>query len=427
MNRLEQVEKIASSETLQGSDTLCHLLRYLAQHSPETNGRSVKEYQIATEALGRSSDFDPRIDSTVRVAVARLRTKLDEYYSGEGTNDPVLVEIPKGHYRAVFHDRRQKKPGANGEELAPASTPRRNLDSFSTLDLGSGRGLAIVAAVSLVLIVSAALLGAFAGYKAHSAAASRTPPPAVLQQFWSGFAATPENPIVVYSNAQFVGRAHSTGLRYFNPAVDPSENIIDTYTGVGEVVAVHTLGRTFWQLGRDIEVKRSGLLGWDNARNASLIFVGGPFENLSVRELRKLRDESNFIFEPVADPGQEYGSVLVNRNPLPGERPSYAATQGRQGRRDYAIVQMAEGFTPGRRILILAGVSTQGTEGAVDFVCRANKLEELLAKLGVGPNDPLGPFESVLEIDISGGVPIDSRIVALRNHSAEASSQAAAP
>jgi hypothetical protein len=113
-----------------------------------------------------------------------------------------------------------------------------------------------------------------------------------------------------------------------------------------------------------------------------------------------------------------------NRKPLPGEQSSYGATEGR---RDYAIVQLAEGFTPGRRILILAGVSTQGTEGAVDFVCRANKLEELLAKLGVGPNDPLGPFESVLEIDISGGVPIDSRIVALRNHSAEASSQAAAP
>jgi hypothetical protein len=417
MDRLEHIEKIVSSETLHGSDTLCNLLRYLVEHSTEDNPRGVKEYQIATEALGRSSDFDPRIDSTVRVAVARLRTKLDEYYTHQGIHDPVRIEIPKGSYRALFHDRRRRKGGAaeTGNGHASVSRPESEA-SFGYSMPWRTRTLIAVAGAAVAFV--AALLGWTArSHRAPGASASVTitQTAAALTQFWAGFVATPENPVVVYSNAQFVGRAHSTGLRYFDPATDSAGDIVDTYTGVGEVVAVHALGRLFWRLGRDIDVKRSGLLAWDAAKNASLIFVGGPFENVSVRELRKLREESEFVFEPVKDPSRDYGSMLVNRRPAAGEQAAYNATRGTQGQRDYALIQMAGGFAPGRRILILAGISTQGTEGAVDFVCRANKVEELLAKLEIGPEDPVEAFECVLEIDISGGVPLDSRIVAVRN------------
>ncbi len=419
MDRLEQIEKIVSSDTLQGSDTLCHLLRYLVEHSTDDNPRGVKEYQIATEALGRGSDFDPRIDSTVRVAVARLRTKLDEYYSRQGVHDPIRIEIPKGSYRALFHDRRRRKGGSTEAGNGAASVSRFENGSEASFGYAMpARTRVLVAVASVALVLMAAFLGwavAQSRIVSEPADASAPPTPAALRQFWESFLNTTQNPIVIYSNAQFVGRAHSTGLRYFNAAADSGSEIVDTYTGVGEVVAVHSLGRLFWRHGRDIDIKRSGLLGWDAAKNASLIFVGGPFENVSVRELRKLRDESGFVFEPVKDPSKEYGSVLVNRHPAPGEQAAFNASKGKQGQRDYALIQMAGGFAPGRRILILAGISTQGTEGAVDFVCRANKVEELLSRLGIGPNDPVEAFECVLEIDISGGVPLDSRIVAVRN------------
>ena len=84
---------------------LCHLLEYLATHSVDEQGSSVKEYQIATEVFGRSADFDPRLDSTVRVQTSRLRAKLAEYYAGPGAQDEVIVEIPKGAYSVVVHAR----------------------------------------------------------------------------------------------------------------------------------------------------------------------------------------------------------------------------------------------------------------------------------------------------------------------------------
>ena len=63
----------------------------------------LKEYTIATEVFGRRSDYDPRIDSVVRVQAGRLRTKLQEYYTAEGKNDQIVIDLPKGHYHPVFN------------------------------------------------------------------------------------------------------------------------------------------------------------------------------------------------------------------------------------------------------------------------------------------------------------------------------------
>ena len=78
---IAQIEKLIGSLTLHGSESLCKLLRYLAERAMDQPGIPVKEYQIATEVFGRPRNFDPRLDSTVRVQTGRLRAKLQEYYS----------------------------------------------------------------------------------------------------------------------------------------------------------------------------------------------------------------------------------------------------------------------------------------------------------------------------------------------------------
>src|SRR2546430_842300 len=73
-----QIDKILGSHALHGSESLCKLLRYLANHALDHPGAAPKEYQIATEVFGRPSDFDPHVDSTVRVQAGRLRGKRSE-------------------------------------------------------------------------------------------------------------------------------------------------------------------------------------------------------------------------------------------------------------------------------------------------------------------------------------------------------------
>jgi len=56
----------------------------------------------------------------VRVQAGRLRGKLAEYYSANGADDTVIVDLPKGTYVVAFHYRpNATKPHLNSAEPIP--------------------------------------------------------------------------------------------------------------------------------------------------------------------------------------------------------------------------------------------------------------------------------------------------------------------
>jgi hypothetical protein len=83
--------------------------------------------------------------------------------------------------------------------------------------------------------------------------------------------------------------------------------------------------------------------------------------------------------------------------------------------KDYAILALLPGVQPGKRMLIFSGLTTFGTQAAVDFVCRPDTVSELLRQI-TGPKGELRPFEAVLETTIGGGVPLQTRLVTVRVH-----------
>jgi hypothetical protein len=72
-------------------------------------------------------------------------------------------------------------------------------------------------------------------------------------------------------------------------------------------------------------------------------------------------------------------------------------------------------LSPGQAVLILAGSTTMGTQAAVEFVCRQNSVEELLLRLPVSENGQLKPFEAVIRVKVTRGVPVGTELVALRS------------
>lgn len=90
---------LRARQALGRSDGLNRLFDYLVETS--TAGARPKEFEVAAAVFGRSSAFDGAQDASVRVAVHRLRKKLDEFYAGEGRGDPVRLTVPKGEYRLV--------------------------------------------------------------------------------------------------------------------------------------------------------------------------------------------------------------------------------------------------------------------------------------------------------------------------------------
>ena len=401
----QQIERLTKSHSLHSSESLCRLLRYLAEHSLDHPGVALKEYQIATEVLGRPPGFDPQSDSTVRVQAGRLRVKLAEYYAHEGIDDPILVEIPKGSYLLAFQLR--SKPATLVTQASRIELPQRKTEVQP-----SNRRWVIAVAVLLVLLSASVVTSAILMSRDRTQPVVAQTVPAAYRVFWNRFVDGPQEPLVVFSNGSFVGRPE-TGMRYFNPASDARSFILDHYTGVGEVLAIHQLDRVFFLLNRPIRVKRGALFTLDDAKNNDLIFVGSPSENLTLLDIPGTRE---FVFKRL-DSGPRKGDLaVINVHPQRGEPENFLATPANQPTvEDYAVVALLPGLDPSRAILILAGNSTFGTQAAVEYVCREDSIKELIRRLNVSKAADLKPFEALLRVKIAHGVPVVEELVGLRS------------
>ena len=401
---LRQIDRLVTSQTLHGSESLCKLLRYLATHAVEQPGVPVKEYQIATEVFGRPADFDPQVDSTIRVQAGRLRVKLTEYYASEGTEDSILVELPKGTYVLAFHHRviPSKNHDIADADRVPAGSPARSRSwMIATFLMAAG------------LIVAAVTIAALLASRKASAGGTDTgqdPVPAALQHFWKPFVTGKEEPWVIFSNAAFVGRPE-VGMRYYDSKRDSRDVIFDHYTGVGEVLAVHDLDQVFAGQNRQIRVKRGSLFSLDDAKNNNLIFVGSPSENLTLQEIPGTKE---FVFQREADGPRKGDLAIVNEHPQSGEATKFLASPSSEPiAEDYAVVAFMPGLNPSQSVLILAGTTTFGTQGAVEFVCRSQDVADLLLRLSSSPAGEVKPFEAVLHEKIEHGVPVGTELVAV--------------
>jgi hypothetical protein len=404
----QQIDNIIKSHSLRGSESLCKLLQYLAKQSLEHPDAPLKEYQIATEVYGRPPGFDPQSDSTIRVQAGRLRLKLAEYYAGEGVADPIIVKIPKGNYHLTF----EARPLAS---LVPSqATVRDNGPREDVSEAIPVRWRLMFILLVIGLAASLVALGILWNRKLPQANVNQTDESRVsgpVATFWRPFTSGAEEPWVIFSNAAFVGRPE-TGMRYYKSGQDANSPVYDHYTGVGEVLAIHALDDVFGSLGRRIRVKRGSLFTLDDVKNNNLIFVGSPSENLSLLDIPGTQD---FVFQRVPSGPRQGDLSIVNKHPKPGEASAYMASPSNTPlTEDYAVVGLLPGSGSGQFVMILAGTTTFGTQGAVEFVSRQETVEQLLKAM---PNTDAGSaktFEALVRVKIARGVPVSSELVTIR-------------
>src|SRR5580658_2215299 len=410
----QQIDNIIKSHSLRGSESLCRLLQYLAKQSLDHPDAPLKEYQIATEVYGRPADFDPHTDSTIRVQAGRLRVKLAEYYASEGASDPIVVKIPKGSYHLAFEARSvEARPADSG--VQPRNGTEREARGGVVVEVVPASWRTAVVLLAAGLIISLIALGITLRNRRLPESAVVKPSVAhaagPLADFWRPFTAGAEDPWVIYSNAAFVGRPE-TGMRYYNSRQDSKVAVYDHYTGVGEVLAIHALDDAFGTLGRKIRVKRGSLFSLDDVKNNNLIFVGSPSENLSLPDIPGTQE---FVFQRVASEPRQGDLSIVSKHPKPGEASSYLASPSNVPlTEDYSVVGLVPGIGSGRYVMILAGTTTFGTQGAVEFVCRPESVETLLHEIPGAGSGPIRPFEALVRVKIARGVPVGTELISVR-------------
>lgn len=98
----EHLGEILASKPFVSSPRLRKFLSFVVETTLDGDGGQIKEFLIATQVYQRGIEYDPQIDSTVRVEASRLRAKLREYYDVAGSGSDIRIDLPKGSYVPVF-------------------------------------------------------------------------------------------------------------------------------------------------------------------------------------------------------------------------------------------------------------------------------------------------------------------------------------
>jgi len=446
--KLAQLEKLLQSRTLQNSESLKAFLRFVVEKTVADEGALLKEYTIATEVFGRNSDYDPRIDSVVRVQAGRLRTKLQEYYTTEGKADPVIIDLPKGHYHPVFVCARAEGDGAASTVIAhtPDPQPANGHAAAATQPHAEahpaavrGRAVTYMLAGLVVLFAVAAawLYWSNRQLQQQAVVATAGPDPTLSSEesraVWSPFVDDPQPPLLVLSSPtvpRFINSAdpqmlaaraiplspEQTRLLVSSPefkgqwAGGDSPRLIPSlgmYTGMGEAIGLHRLTDLFRTANKNILLKQSRQVSAADLKYRNVVLLGSIYVN---EWSRRLPSVEKFSYT--------FNATIENRDPRPGEEREYKPRfdpQTGELATDYALVTVKPNVSGEHAVMTLAGIFSEGTEAAAEFVTTRNHLAALgqrLRQLG-GPAGPPKYYQALLKVGVENGTPTTIELIAL--------------
>jgi hypothetical protein len=407
------VERIIASVSFRRAGRLKDLLRYLADMSIRGQTSDLTEQHIGQAVFGKSADYSPVEDSSVRVHIRQLRLKLHEYFDSEGREEAVIVEIPKGSYALTFHAIPVIAPVVPEVHALPEPPPKSKFTTLRTL-----APWIVIAVLSLLLIfrwnrdrVLAGgpppwpLSAVFAnGHRSHIVLADAT---YGIRRLLSGQPASVEN----YIKRDFQQRANS-GLEGEN------DNYIAQYTANALLTswADVAISSRFLKLMpnhlENISIQSARHLQLRDLDDGNYIFVGSPasnpwvllFENrLNFREIR-----SNEV--------SGAAKSFLNKKPRPGERNAYQGLSrtGVDGE-DFATIALLPADSGRGNILIIQGLQQEATEAAGLLLADEGGRKKLKKALGLEaePADPVY-FEVLLRIRAVAGSPDAISVIADR-------------
>lgn len=446
--KLEHLEKVLQSRTLQNSESLKAFLRFVVEKTIIDQDVPLKEYTIATEVFGRDSDYDPRIDSVVRVQAGRLRSKLQEYYFTEGKCDQIIIDLPKGHYHPVFicpHPESGQEtsfaaPGlantaaSNGHATTVAANDHQHAEGIPAQRRGQALMLSLGGIIALLVAVVLALYSSNRELRRQVMAVDPSLNTEDFKAVWSPFVDDAEAPLLVLSNPavyRFLNDADPDSLARRGIPMTPAQtrSLIDApefkgqwagggaprlipslgmYTGMGEAIGVFRLTDLFRTSNKTIQLRQSRHINAADLKYRNVILLGSIYVN---EWTRKLPSVENF--------GHTFSATIENRDPLPGEEREYKPQFNEQTAAlavDYALITVKPNVSGEHAVMTLAGVFSEGTEAATEFVTTRNHLAVLgqrLRQLG-GQNAPPKYYQALIKVEVENGTPTTITLLSLR-------------
>jgi hypothetical protein len=402
------LEQLLRSDTFARSERLKSLLRFLCEAEIEGREGDLTEYNIGTMALGRSADFSPLEDSSVRSRSHELRQRLEKYYALESPSARVRIELRKGSYVPRFCvvnvDDEVEASGLTAAEPEPA-TPSETLAVSKPVSRRpvSARPVAVAA---IGFAAGAVLM--FAGLATWSTltkpgvqipatrlqtVAASSPWTPELEAVWAPFIGTRTPLLITFENRFFIqmGPLSVRDWRVNNiGAVETSDALMkvqklfgihqlyptENYTDVGTPAAMFYLTRLLSSRVPAISVKGSYETTAPDIRDNNLILVGKPWTEPQIEKVlagADLRDARGRIIDAHPAPGQPTEYKDVNDNKDPGGWSE-----------KYSVITMMPNPASGSRILALTGSGSEHPAALAYYLTNPVSVKELYRHLSAG-------------------------------------------
>lgn len=354
------------------AETQRKLLLYLWEHRHE----NVSEYALATEALGRSANFDPTTDASVRVHISRLRRKLKDYYQLEH-GEPEMLVIPTGTHQLVVLDHALVPPiPVELAAMLPGPEP-----------VGKSHAVAILSSFISVLLVAIGWLGW--SYSQVRTAPERAQPNA----FWRSFLAGKAPIRIILPTPVFFGfkghptlRLRSTSVNDFNDIPKDPEfdrltrdlgerSFEQSYTVTWDTLAAIDMARYLDGVGEKERVS------FNVTRDLSPLFLENS-NVIAVGTHQTLQPLSSYLEAMNFSLAQAELRVL-NAKPRPGEQATYEILRKNRDREIRpSILAVLPGRAPGLKVMLLQSRDTGALVSLISSAAGSNSIEEMWKKEG---------------------------------------------
>jgi hypothetical protein len=373
----QELDRVLASHEFRASKRSQDFLRYVTEHTLRGHADQLKERTIGIEVFGRSTDYEPSDDATVRVKAGEVRKRLGIYYSTEGSRDPVRIELPSGTYVPEFRATEMLRAVEIRIPDAPAATNQAPRPSH----------------LSKKMLFAACVVVAGAAAAWFSTRTAVTP----LEEFWGPVfrGSSPVSLCAAYVPVYGLDRDINS-----QPPVRPQDFVFltDQFVGGGDLVATSRLTAMFTRMKRAYRLKVGNDVSFADLRSGPSVLVG-----YSYTKWREISSQMRYFIEVSPD------FVGITDN---GKRTEWALANLPRDRRtneDYAIVSRM--FHPDTHAMLveIAGITQYGTDAAGDLVTNPDLMTEAVQDAPPGWQNK--NLQLVLRVKVISGAPATPKVV----------------
>lgn len=427
-------QRVAGSRHFARSKLLSRFLLYIVAETLEKRCSNITEHQIGVRVFDRPSSYRSIEDNIVRNYARQLRRRLADFFSSDGQNETLRIEIPLGGYIPQFVENAEAPAetppdGRFGLVSEESSSPRAELLNGQSKARSVGHWLPIVLranpalrrvlfAVYSLALVAAAWLVAWRVLQPHS-----LPDPA--RQLWSALFVPIANTYIVPPDSGFnilEDMSHRSlsladymkGASLDLPNAELQQHAdqdlrTQQYTDFVSMQIVATLARQPQYNPQRVLLRFPRDLRLNDLKTSNAILIGSatsnPWSGL-------LDATTNFRIVPGAT---MESAMIVNARPNQGEAPAYASHWNEPAHETFALILFVPNLTGSGHVLVIEGLDVAGTEAAAELLFHPESIAPFIHSIE-GPDGAPRPFEILLRATSIQSNAEGTQIIATRVH-----------